>query len=561
MAGTVIDSLIVTLGLDGSNYKKGAEDATKTNKQLRDDAGSTAKELESHGKQGSEFFNQIAKGALEFFAVIAAGRGMETLYRQAVTVGAAVGYAAQNIGTSTQKLSAWQHMMQIVGASADGATSSLTGLANQQVLVQSGHALEATSLSILSQRFGISAFNNGDINSPKDPSDILEELAPKLKDMTAQKAQYWGQQIGISPDMVNLLRKLSSADLKADLVKFSTTTPEESAAEQQVETAWAGLEAQIDSISGTLSLKFAPSLVNAINAMTAILSGNFGAAFPKTWFNPNGYIPTQPPSVFPAPTGTGPNGPVAVQKQAHDYFMGQGWNEDQTAGILANIQAESGDDPNALSPPDKKGRRAHGLFQWRGDRWAALEAWAKTNNPTAAQQEEFAQMELTGKMPGAPGAGSALKRSTTSFNAGINFDNTFEINGGTLADQISRGSKAQSIEDYYKNLAAQTATPKASGNNSTKTQHITTGPITVTTPAGMVDQISRGNMAQYHYKNLAAQTATPKASGNNSTKTQHITTGPITVTTPAGASAKTYGKATQAAVRQALVTHANTGLQ
>jgi hypothetical protein len=36
MGGTVIDSLIITLGLDGADYKKGAEDVLVTNKKVID---------------------------------------------------------------------------------------------------------------------------------------------------------------------------------------------------------------------------------------------------------------------------------------------------------------------------------------------------------------------------------------------------------------------------------------------------------------------------------------------------------------------------------------------
>ena len=60
-------------------------------------------------------------------------------------------------------------------------------------------------------------------------------------------------------------------------------------------------------------------------------------------------------------------GLTGSQRFAHDYFRKQGWDEDQTAGILAYIQAESGFRTNAFNPAGG-GQGAVGIGQWRGPR-------------------------------------------------------------------------------------------------------------------------------------------------------------------------------------------------
>jgi len=58
-----------------------------------------------------------------------------------------------------------------------------------------------------------------------------------------------------------------------------------------------------------------------------------------------------------------------------DYFVKQGWTKEQAAGIVSNIQAESGGDPTAFNPAGG-GQGAFGLGQWRGPRIDALKAFA-----------------------------------------------------------------------------------------------------------------------------------------------------------------------------------------
>lgn len=54
----------------------------------------------------------------------------------------------------------------------------------------------------------------------------------------------------------------------------------------------------------------------------------------------------------------------ANQQKAHDFFISQGWSEEQTAGLLARMQLESGFSPFIRGDHGA----AFGLFQWHKDR-------------------------------------------------------------------------------------------------------------------------------------------------------------------------------------------------
>ena len=126
---TVIDSLIVTLGLDPSDYSKGRKAAAADLLKFRTNAQDTAKELQEQGKKGAEFFSTIKKEALGLFAVVVGAGGLEKWAASTVTSLAATGRAAQLAGVNVSGLAAFQQYIVRSGGSAELATASIQGLA------------------------------------------------------------------------------------------------------------------------------------------------------------------------------------------------------------------------------------------------------------------------------------------------------------------------------------------------------------------------------------------------------------------------------------------------
>ena len=74
MAKTIIEALLITLGLDDTAHKKGTESVTQDQAKIRREAQQTAKQLKQNGQEASEFFDGMIEKAVGFFAVIAGGR-------------------------------------------------------------------------------------------------------------------------------------------------------------------------------------------------------------------------------------------------------------------------------------------------------------------------------------------------------------------------------------------------------------------------------------------------------------------------------------------------------
>jgi hypothetical protein len=118
---------------------------------------------------------------------------------------------------------------------------------------------------------------------------------------------------------------------------------------------------------------------------------------------------TPTPASFIVPKGLGGGG---NERMAHAFFRSQGWTEAQTAGLLANIHAESAFNPNAFNPKDPNGG-GQGIAQWNGSRAAEFGKLFghSVRQGTLLEQLMFMQYELT---HGEKAAGDALKAHGTS---------------------------------------------------------------------------------------------------------------------------------------------------
>lgn len=122
---TIIDALVVTLGLDTTAYKKGQTQASKAIKDTSDEAAKAAKEMEARGQQAAMFFTKIRNEALALLAVFTAGMGIASFTEHTIVSTAALGRMSDNLGMSAKDLSTWQLAAKNAGASADGITAAL----------------------------------------------------------------------------------------------------------------------------------------------------------------------------------------------------------------------------------------------------------------------------------------------------------------------------------------------------------------------------------------------------------------------------------------------------
>jgi hypothetical protein len=112
---------------------------------------------------------------------------------------------------------------------------------------------------------------------------------------------------------------------------------------------------------------------------------------------------------------------------AMKFFMSAGWSKEQAAGIVGNLQVESGKDLNTTAVGD--GGKAKGIAQWHPDRQAKFKdvIGKDVMSATLEEQLRFVDYELKNTEKS---AGDKLRAATTAAQAAQMVDKFYERSSG-----------------------------------------------------------------------------------------------------------------------------------
>ena len=120
-------------------------------------------------------------------------------------------------------------------------------------------------------------------------------------------------------------------------------------------------------------------------------------------------------------------GETGTAKEAIDFFISKGWTPEQSAGIVGNLQAESG--PNMKTDAIGDGGKAYGIAQWHPDRQAIFQkTYGKPIQEAGFKEQlEFVNWELNHNEKK---AGNLLKSATSPGEAAAIVDKFYERSSG-----------------------------------------------------------------------------------------------------------------------------------
>ncbi len=123
-------------------------------------------------------------------------------------------------------------------------------------------------------------------------------------------------------------------------------------------------------------------------------------------------------------------GSSANAEYAYNYFISKGLSPEQAAGIIGNLQAESGKNlnPSAYNPAGG-GDGAKGIAQWRGDRQTRFQnRYGKDLlNATLNEQLDYIMYEFNTTEAESY---NAIKKANSPAESARAFDSLFERSGG-----------------------------------------------------------------------------------------------------------------------------------
>lgn len=204
MAASVIDALVITLGLDTSGYDKGRKDVTEGMKKSRENAETTAKFMESQGKKASSFFSSIKNELLALAGVSLSAAGLTSFVKSTTSGLMNLSIQSKALGISAKQLDGWSKSAEAAGSSAEKITGTLNTFQNAIQSYRSGDASSPIfkALALLSSDTGVT-FDPSKMNS----DEMLRSVSQALqKERSGDRARYLAQQLGIDDATLQSIR-------------------------------------------------------------------------------------------------------------------------------------------------------------------------------------------------------------------------------------------------------------------------------------------------------------------------------------------------------------------
>lgn len=272
MAATVIDALLITLGLDTSDFRKGQKDVSDDLKKQREDAKKTAKEMAEQGKKAASFFSSIKTELLALTGVTVTAGGLISFVKSTTSGLMDLSIQSKALGLSARELDGWSKSAEAAGSSAEKISASLQGF---QGAIQGARV--------------------GDYSS-----SIFGGLA-QLNALTGQNFDVWGQDASsLAKTSLDALRKISDPNLRRQvglslgfddatlqsnqegkflpdvdrLTKSSGITDASTKGAKEFTAAWAELGQNLDTVKNQIYVGLIPTIRDLNGILIEWSSGN-----------------------------------------------------------------------------------------------------------------------------------------------------------------------------------------------------------------------------------------------------------------------------------------------
>lgn len=405
MGTTVLEAFLVTFGLDGTAFKRGADEVEKTSNRVRDQAKKTFDQIEDGGKKSAQAFRSVATQLTGLFLAFQGASSLTGLISGMLQTAAAADRMGATLGMTSGKVIAWRLAMKNVGGQpgdADAALKTMEGM--KQSWLQYG--MSGDSRTAILSALGI---GQEDLKKAS-PDQLLTKLAGAKRPYGNETYANQLSQLGLSDNMIYFLMQ-GQAEVKRQTAATKQQIEEyqkEAKAAEDLQKSMAELNKSVTNLLVPALNKLVPKVTDLVDALNRWMPGapGGGAASnlgPQIGVNPNERL-----------SDTDRRDPILA------YLTAKGMGADQARGIRAGIEAESRGDPNAINPESG----AYGIAQWLGGRKKALFA-RYGNRPNLNQQLDFLWWELNGGDSGGP----AVMRQKTGIGAMDAFIRKFERPG------------------------------------------------------------------------------------------------------------------------------------
>ncbi|HCB0987254.1 TPA: lytic transglycosylase domain-containing protein [Klebsiella variicola subsp. variicola] len=272
MAATVIDALLVTLGLDTSQFRKGQQEVSDDLKKQREDAKNTAKEMAEQGKKAASFFSSIKTELLALTGVTVTAGGLMSFVKSTTSGLMELSIQAKSLGMTAKELDGVGKAAEAAGSSVEKISAALQGFQNAKQLAKVGvYDTPVQEAAIRLNSLTHDSFNIRDDSAQTTFRKILES-ARKVTDPDIRRQIL--QLVGID-DAINQRNQEGKFLTDVDrLTKNSGITDASTKGAKEFTAAWAELGQNLDTVKNQIYMGLIPTIRDLNGLLIEWSSGN-----------------------------------------------------------------------------------------------------------------------------------------------------------------------------------------------------------------------------------------------------------------------------------------------
>lgn len=272
MAATVIDALLITLGLDTSDFRKGQKDVSDDLKKQREDAKKTAKEMAEQGKKAASFFSSIKTELLALTGVTVTAGGLMSFVKSTTSGLMELSIQAKSLGMTAKELDGVGKAAEAAGSSVEKISAALQGFQNAKQLAKVGvYDTPVQEAAIRLNSLTHDSFNIRDDSAQTTFRKILDS-ARKVTDPDIRRQIL--QLVGID-DAINQRNQEGQFLPDVDrLTKSSGITDASTKGAKEFTAAWAELGQNLDTVKNQIYEGLIPTIRDLNGLLKEWSSGN-----------------------------------------------------------------------------------------------------------------------------------------------------------------------------------------------------------------------------------------------------------------------------------------------
>lgn len=220
---TIIDALVVTLGLDATGFNKGQKEVKGGLDDTKKKADQAAKDMEAAGKRAASFFGSIRTELLALVGVTLSVQGFKNFITGMTDNLQQLAVNSQSLDMSAKSLDGWQRAAEAAGSSAEKITGNLQAFQNLITTFRGGGNVQGNPLLMALNGFSGATGAKFDLGTAT-PESILREVERNLPKLNKDAQRKFLNDINIDNALQGSLvsQKLSSdADFFAGISKAS----------------------------------------------------------------------------------------------------------------------------------------------------------------------------------------------------------------------------------------------------------------------------------------------------------------------------------------------------